>query len=317
MAWLTRSNADSNGKYADNHRRTRKGRAWVNRISALAVAGLFLPIAILPTTFCQSDAQPGPALAPTTNAAPPAERMDPTPEKTSNSEIAQIRKPTRRLQPGWVPAADATEYFVAKDHPNASDSNTGLSLDQPFKTLNRGKKELRPGVILTIKAGAYRESLVHGKSGTEDNPIVVRAYPGDEGSVVIKGSEVVSGWTNEGNGVWSVALATATPGSVTWRDDPGEYCRRREMAFIDGTRLQQVLSAAELANGHFWVDDFHRKILHRVFGQFERQVGRARGAGTGHLGSISESCDLEGLRVEHVANGDVRRRCTLDTTTRF
>ena len=42
------------------------------------------------------------------------------------------------------------------------------------------------------------------RSGTASSPIVIRAYPGDEGNVFIRGSDVVKGWTNDGGGVWSV-----------------------------------------------------------------------------------------------------------------
>ena len=60
---------------------------------------------------------------------------------------------------------EATEYYVAVDSPNASDSNNGLSLDQPFKTLNRGVQALSPGDTLSIKEGIYREA-VSVRSGT-------------------------------------------------------------------------------------------------------------------------------------------------------
>ena len=104
-----------------------------------------------------------------------------------------------------VPKLEAAEnYWVAGDHPNASDSNDGLSFVRPFKTLNRAVQELSPGDTLFIKAGIYREALVIGRSGTANSPIVIRAYPGDEGNVVIRGSDVVKGWTNDGGDVWSV-----------------------------------------------------------------------------------------------------------------
>ena len=136
-----------------------------------------------------------------------------------------------------VPMLEATEYYVAVDHPNASDSNNGLSLAQPFKTLGQAVKALSPGDTLSIKEGIYREVLGTGKDGTPSSPIVVRAYPGDEGKVVIRGSDVVKGWTNDGGGVWSVSWQPLP--LIDYPDgwpDYGEYSRRREMVFVNGNQ---------------------------------------------------------------------------------
>ena len=69
-------------------------------------------------------------------------------------------------------------YWVAVDHPNASDSNNGLSLDQPFKTLSRAVQALRPGDTLFIKAGIYREALVLGQIGHGEQPNRDPGLPG-------------------------------------------------------------------------------------------------------------------------------------------
>ena len=198
---------------------------------------------------------------------------------------------------------EAIEYFVSKTHPAASDSNNGLSLDRPFKTLGRGVQELQPGDILTIKAGVYREILTLGRSGTSLKPIKVRAYPGDADLVVIRGSNVASGWTNESNGVWYVnwdPLPLVVYPEI-WRDY-GELSRRREMVFIGGSRLQQVLSKSELSDGRFWVDAASHRIYVGYSGdlnsKFVEIAMRDRGIWSGSASYI----EWDGLRVEHVAN---------------
>ncbi len=87
-----------------------------------------------------------------------------------------------RVGTGWRPSAvcllvvfacsgfavqtiEATEFFVAVDHPDASDSNNGLSLSQPFKTLGRAVQELWPGDTLSIKAGVYPGVTDFGQIG--------------------------------------------------------------------------------------------------------------------------------------------------------
>ena len=197
-----------------------------------------------------------------------------------------------------APVVDATEYFVDNNHPNASDSNDGLSLDRPFKTLERGDWELQPGNTLTIKAGVYREALVHGRSGTSTNPIVVRAYPGDEGLVVIKGSDVFADWTDEGDNVWSTPYQ---PLSLT--ECRTYYCQRREMAFIDGARQKQVLSRTELGSGRFWVDDAGWRLYIGFSGNLNDRFVELAVRNQGIWAGSTSHVIWKGLRVEHVANG--------------
>ncbi len=160
-----------------------------------------------------------------------------------------------------MPLIEATEYFVAVDHPNASDSNDGLSLNEPFETLGRAVNPLLPGDTLSIKEGIYREALVLTRTGTPSSPITIRAYPGDEERVVILGSDVVTGWTNDGGDVWSVSWQPLPPlvYGTGWMDY-GEYSRRREMVFVDGFSLTQVLLEADLVSGRFWMDDDAQRI---------------------------------------------------------
>ena len=96
-----------------------------------------------------------------------------------------------------TPAVCAVEYFVSVDHQDASDSNDGTSPEAPFKTLAKSVQVLGPGDQLSIAAGIYREDLETERSGTLAMPILIRALPGDEGRVIIRGSDVVKNWTNQ------------------------------------------------------------------------------------------------------------------------
>jgi hypothetical protein len=91
------------------------------------------------------------------------------------------------------PMAMAGTYIVDINHPQASDNNPGTP-DRPFKSINRAVKELKPGDVLLIKAGEYRESVTINVNGTPEKPISIQAFPGDEGKVVIKGSDLFSEW---------------------------------------------------------------------------------------------------------------------------
>jgi hypothetical protein len=197
---------------------------------------------------------------------------------------------------------EATEYFVAINHPNASDANDGLSLAQPFETLDRGTQSLSPGDTLTIGEGIYREVLEVRVNGTASQPIVVRALSGDENRVWVRGSDLVTGWSSDGGGVWSVPWNP--PPLINYPSgypDVDEYARRRELVFINGNQFQQVLSAADLDVGTFWMDDAAGRLRIRPAsdpnaGQIEVSV-REKGMyarGRSHI-------VVRGIRVEHVS----------------
>ena len=94
-------------------------------------------------------------------------------------------------QPTLSPREAPVEFFVDGPSAAASDDNPG-SADKPFKTINRGLKELKPGDTLTVRAGTYREGVRIKVIASAEHPVVVRAAAGQ--TVVIKGSELVKGW---------------------------------------------------------------------------------------------------------------------------
>ena len=74
--------------------------------------------------------------------------------------------------------AQSGVYYVAT---NGNDNNPG-SESQPFRTITRGVRNLRPGETLLVKAGLYQEELNNTIPSGEswERPVTLRAYPGDE-----------------------------------------------------------------------------------------------------------------------------------------
>ena len=86
-------------------------------------------------------------------------------------------------------------YFVDQNNPNASDENPGTE-ELPWKTIIHGCAQVKAGDILLVKNGVYATrswadgefgpwtpgwmvpGIVVNNSGTVDNPIIVKAYPG-------------------------------------------------------------------------------------------------------------------------------------------
>ena len=98
-------------------------------------------------------------------------------------------------------ATFANDYHVSV---NGSDKNDG-SLSKPFKTISFAARLAKPGDIITVHAGTYREWINPARGGESDvNRIVYRAATGEK--VEIKGSEVITGWKKEKNGVWKVTI---------------------------------------------------------------------------------------------------------------
>lgn len=96
----------------------------------------------------------------------------------------------------------AGEYHVAV---NGSDRDTGASTT-PFRTISKAAQVAQPGDVVTVHEGTYRERVNPPRGGlSETKRIVYRAAPDEK--VVIKGSEIVKGWTKVQNDTWKVTVA--------------------------------------------------------------------------------------------------------------
>ena len=93
------------------------------------------------------------------------------------------------------------EYHVAV---NGSDMNDG-SVSKPFRTISFASGLAQPGDIITVHAGTYREWINPVRGGESNiNRIIYRAATGEQ--VEIKGSEIITGWKKEKDGVWKVTI---------------------------------------------------------------------------------------------------------------
>jgi hypothetical protein len=170
--------------------------------------------------------------------------------------------------PEDVPVYDV-ELHV--DGNNGSDSNPGTAAS-PVKTIQQGLKlanannQKQIATRVNIAAGMYRESLalMYGGNNTAA-PLGIEAA--QTGTVVVTGAD---SWT----GGW--VPSTSKPGVVTrhWPHDYGlcavnpswdatmirEIVRRREIVFVDGKRMTQVLSLGQMRPGTFHVDESADKI---------------------------------------------------------
>ena len=95
----------------------------------------------------------------------------------------------------------ATTYHVSTA---GLDINPGTQ-SKPFKTISAAAKVAQAGDMITVHEGVYRERVNPPRGGTSDDKrITYQAAKGEK--VVIKGSEVVTGWKKVKNDTWKVTL---------------------------------------------------------------------------------------------------------------
>jgi len=105
-------------------------------------------------------------------------------------------------------AAQAAEIHVAA---TGRDANPG-TLAAPLRTIQRAAELARPGDIVTVHAGVYRERIDPSRGGESDaKRITYQAAPGE--TVEIKGSEVVKNWARVQPGVWKAVLPNSLFGA--------------------------------------------------------------------------------------------------------
>jgi len=149
----------------------------------------------------------------------------------------------------FTPSLNAEEYHVSE----TGDDDGNGSVAIPFRTISTAAQFAEPGDEIIVHEGVYRESINPPRGGDSDsNRIVYRAAEDEE--VIIKGSEVVSGWTSQGNGVWKITLANSFFGDYNPYKDviSGDWFHRQERdhhtgeVYLNGEALYEVVSSDSL-----------------------------------------------------------------------
>ncbi|TFH69455.1 right-handed parallel beta-helix repeat-containing protein [Cellulomonas sp. HD19AZ1] len=130
------------------------------------------------------------------------------------------------------------------------------SAQSPLRTVNRAAALAHPGDTVRVHAGEYREWVVPVRGGLSDRRrITYEAAPGEH--VVLKGSEVVTGWRPDGGDVWRVDVPNALFGDSNpfaqtvdgdWlvHDTPDAPRKHLGDVYLDGRSLDEVTARADL-----------------------------------------------------------------------
>ena len=172
------------------------------------------------------------------------------------------------------------EYHVSVQ---GSDDNAG-SASEPVRSVSAAARLAMPGDVVTVHEGTYRERVNPPRGGTSDTDrITYQAAKGE--TVVIKGSEAVSGWEETRKGIWKVTLPNTFFGSYNpykdsiegdWFDRKGRDHHTGEV-YLDGAPLFEVAFLDEIDSGDrkSWYCESDEKTTHiwAYFGQSDPRTG--------------------------------------------
>jgi hypothetical protein len=187
-----------------------------------------------------------------------------TPTKTPTPAL-RIPSPSPVPAPTGTPSIGVTERVLYVDalDAHADDANSGTA-DRPLKTIAKAATIAADNslgsmsVRVIINPGVYRESVSYQPKGGRANA-AVHFQAKENGTAIIAGSDVWAGWRKQGAAnvythTWPYKWGLA-PYPAGWQGnvDLKPIVRRREMIFINGDPLMQVVSSGELKPGAFYV----------------------------------------------------------------
>ncbi len=156
---------------------------------------------------------------------------------------------------GCAAQARGRQYHVS---PRGDDSADG-SKAQPLKTIQAAARLARPGDVVTVHSGLYRERVNPPRGGTSDaERIVYRAAPGEK--VVVKGSEPVKGWSRVRHDTWKVTLPN------TFFGDFNPYADRIHGDWFNPKGREHHTGAVYL-NGHWLTEAAKREEVLKPAGE--------------------------------------------------
>jgi parallel beta-helix repeat protein len=96
-----------------------------------------------------------------------------------------------------VVEAQAANYYVAT---SGNDSNSGTSVNAPFKTISQAVNKVVAGDTVFVRGGTYREDVEMVRGGTAALPVRVLPYQSEV--PILKGSDLVTGWVQHSGSIW-------------------------------------------------------------------------------------------------------------------
>lgn len=145
-----------------------------------------------------------------------------------------------------TPLAKGPMFFV---DPRKGDDKSDGSKANPWKTIQRGVKHLKPGETLYLRGGVYHEKVTLTRSGTVDAPIVIASFPGE--LAIVDGG--LPEFFHSPEACWESVKDGADGEYVSTKTYPNVDTRRIPQQFLPGAwePLWGIEEDRPLALGHF------------------------------------------------------------------
>ena len=187
----------------------------------------------------------------------------------------------------------AATLIVDQKSPHAADTNPGTR-SLPLKSISAAAKLVKPGDIVLVQPGVYRESVSLTVSGTRKQPITFQsAVPY---AAVIDGADIITDFQPVSPGVYAfAALDLNKPGQFA----PGEQ------VYVNGEPLEPAADASHLTPGTFFLDADQKRVL--LAPLEDQQIGRievayARRDGQFAPGAPVDDIHIRGFTIIHNAS---------------
>lgn len=203
-----------------------------------------------------------------------------------------------------APAVGDTFYVST----GGSDSNSGSS-SSPFRSISKAAALAGPGDTVIIRAGTYRETIQLGASGTATAPITFKAET--PGSVIVSGSDIVSGWTRDGttnaySTTWNYDFFYSGTSRTNGKSASGlaEYA---EQFVYQNKPLTQSLSRSGMTAGSFYVNWDTNKVYVQLPDNSNPANGQVLGSTrqtffSNKTSTAGKYITVDGLTFRHAAN---------------
>jgi hypothetical protein len=138
--------------------------------------------------------------------------------------------------------------------------------DKQHRTINSAASRVKPGDVVKIHTGVYREQVYIPPVAPPRTRFASRLRLMRMWSVT--GADRLLDWTKEGaaeenifSAPWPHQLRTWA-GKQIWPEDKWhELIGRTEQVFVDSYEMRQVLKREQLARGTFWVDETNKRLF--------------------------------------------------------
>ncbi len=165
-------------------------------------------------------------------------------------------------------AIQSREYHVSV---KGDDTNKGTA-KAPFETISKAAEAARPGDVITVHEGTYRERINPRRGGQSDRKrIVYQAAPGE--NVIVKGSEIIDDWRKVQHHTWKVVVSNSFFGNFNPYSDliHGDWFNRKGRDHHTG---------AVYLNGHWLTEAASLDDVLKAVGNTPLWFGKADEANT-------------------------------------